>query len=84
MLRPAALLLAAALAAAAPASANEHPQLAASVQQRLDILGFRNVDARTLSLGQLAALHLQLQGRAMSFMNRFDAQQKVKAILRRN
>lgn len=78
--------LAAALATAACVATDpgpgRHPQLAATVQQRLDVLGFRSVDARTLSLGQLAALHLQLQGRAMDFgAGRFAARQKVLAIL---
>ncbi len=85
MLRAATLAPALAGALAAPAMADPHPQLAASVQQRLDVLGFRHVDARTLSLSQLAALQLQLQGRAMAFgIHRFDTEQRVKAILRRN
>lgn len=78
-----ALLLIAALAMATPAVAAPNAQLVASVQQRLDILGFRDVDAGDLTTIQIAALHLELQGRAMSFggFNRMNTRQRVKVIL---
>lgn len=76
MTRPLALALLAALAAPiaavpsparaqAPAAAEArapHPQLVRSVQHRLNRIGFRDVDARTLSTRQIAALHMRLQG----------------------
>lgn len=77
------LALAAALAIGTPVVAAPNAQLVNSVQQRLDILGFRDVDASTLTTRQIAALHLELQGRAMSFggFNRINTRQKVKVIL---
>jgi hypothetical protein len=82
MIRP--LLICAALAVAPlPAVAAPNAQLVASVQNRLDFLGFRDVDASTLTTRQIAALHMQLQGRALSFGPRWiESRQKVKAILR--
>ncbi len=77
-----ALILVAMLAVAAPAYAAPNAQLVASVQQRLNRLGFAEVDAGTLSTIQIAALHLELQGRAMDFgPSRFNTRQKVKVIL---
>ena len=77
------LALAAALAATTPAVAAPNAQLVASVQHRLDALGFRDVDARTLTTRQIAALHLQLQGRALSYGPRWiDTRAAVRAILR--
>lgn len=83
MIRP--ILLAAAMALALPAAAPAAPnaQLVASVQSRLNFLGFQDVDAALLSTRQIAALHMQLQGRALSYGYRWiDSRQKVKAILR--
>ena len=61
------MAFAALLAAATPAIAEPNAQLVASVQQRLNYLGFMEVDARTLSTPQIAALHLELDGRALDF-----------------
>ncbi len=81
-----ALLLIAALAVATPALAAPNAQLVASVQQRLNLLGFRGVDAGELTTSQIAALHLELQGRAMSIggFNRMNTRQRVKVILGRD
>ncbi|UWQ22319.1 hypothetical protein [Jannaschia sp. W003] len=57
-----AALLAAAAASPVAAQGANTSQLAASVQHRLNTLGFGDVDARTLSTRQLGALHLKLQG----------------------
>jgi hypothetical protein len=78
------LVLAAALAFGAPAAiAAPNAQLVASVQQRLDVSGFADVDAGTLSTRQVAALHMQLQGRAPRHGRPWiETRQKVKAILR--
>tara|TARA_R110002012_G_scaffold34960_1_gene100391 strand:- start:655 stop:927 length:273 start_codon:yes stop_codon:yes gene_type:complete len=77
------LILVAALAVATPVMAAPNAQLVASVQQRLDILGFRDVDAGTLTTRQIAALHMQLQGRAMDFggFRRMNTRSRVKVIL---
>jgi len=81
MIRP--LLLAVTLAAPLPVQAAPNAQLVASVQSRLDRLGFTEVDASALSTRQIAALHLQLQGQALSFgPNWIRTRQDVKAILR--
>lgn len=78
-----ALIIALSLAIATPVLAAPNAQLVASVQQRLDILGFRDVNAGTLSTAQIAALHTQLQGRAMDFggFNRINTRSRVKVIL---
>ncbi|CUH15794.1 hypothetical protein JSE7799_00323 [Jannaschia seosinensis] len=82
------ILLAASLAgvslAAAPVHAEEPPaQLAATVQHRLNLLGFGHVHARELSVRQLAALHLELQGRALALggLHRMKTRQRVEVIL---
>ncbi|CTQ48333.1 hypothetical protein [Jannaschia donghaensis] len=77
------LILALALAVATPAVAAPNAQLVASVQQRLNYLGFRGVDARTLTTRQIAALHMQLQGRNLDFggVRRMNARSQVKVIL---
>lgn len=81
-LRPV-LALMAALACAMPAAAAPNAQLVASVQQRLDGLGFRHVNAGTLTTRQIAALHLQLTSRSVGFGPRWiDRRARVKAILR--
>jgi hypothetical protein len=81
MIRP--LVAAVALALAAPAVAAPNAQLVASVQHRLDHLGFADVDAATLSTRQIAALHMELQGRALGYGAPWiETRQKVKAILR--
>ncbi|MEL6587205.1 MAG: hypothetical protein AAFY65_10030 [Pseudomonadota bacterium] len=79
----AALALITALAIGGPSAAAPNAQLVASVQNRLDRIGFTQVDARTLSTRQIAALHMELQGRAFS---RFGpgflrTREKVKVIL---
>lgn len=78
-----ALLLALLLAATVPVQAAPNAQLVASVQQRLDRVGFPDVDAATLSTRQIAALHLELDGRAMDFggFARLTTQQRVRVIL---
>ncbi|MBM2575243.1 hypothetical protein JQC91_02900 [Jannaschia sp. Os4] len=83
-----ALLIAAALAAAAaPAAAQtakpaQTSQLAAGVQRTLDVLGFREVDARSLITRQLAAIHLNVAPRAPGFGSRWiNLRQEVKVIL---
>jgi hypothetical protein len=79
-----ALALALALGSAVPgtALADPNPQLVASVQQRLNVLGFTGVDARTLSTRQVAALHMELRGGAFSFgRNYIRARQRVETIL---
>jgi hypothetical protein len=55
-----ALILIAALAFAAPAAAAQTSQLALSVQFQLNALGFEEVDASSLTLRQLAAIHTQV------------------------
>lgn len=79
----AAIILAAMLTISAPAAAAPNAQLVASVQQRLDLLGFSDVDAGTLTTAQIAALHLELQGRSMDFggVERMKIRMRVKAIL---
>ncbi|WP_179378923.1 hypothetical protein [Jannaschia marina] len=80
---PLLLALAIALTVAVPAVAEPNAQLVASVQQRLNLLGFRDVDASTLSTRQIAALHMQLQGRALDFggFNRLNTRSRVQVIL---
>ncbi|PWJ21973.1 hypothetical protein [Jannaschia seohaensis] len=81
MIRP--LLLAISLTAPLPVMAAPNAQLVASVQVRLDQLGFSDVDAALLSTRQIAALHTQLQGDALAFgPDWIRTRQKVKAILR--
>ncbi|UWQ18565.1 hypothetical protein [Jannaschia sp. M317] len=78
-----ALVLAAFLAGLQPAMAAPNAQLVASVQHRLDALGFAAVDAGQLSTRQIAALHMQLNRRSFTpGPRRWDTQQKVKVILR--
>jgi hypothetical protein len=81
------LILVLLLGLAAPAAfAAPNAQIVASVQQRLNVLGFRDVDASTLTTSQIGALHLELDSRALSFsgFNRINARSKVKVILDRN
>ena len=63
-MRGAALIVAAAFLAG-PAAAAPETQLERGVQQRLDRLGFSAVDAGSLTTRQLAALHLELQGKRL-------------------
>ncbi len=57
-------------------------QLVRGVQYNLDFLRFEHVDARTLTNRQIAALHLEFQGRAVSFGRKFfRTRQTVKVIL---
>ncbi|WP_371156660.1 hypothetical protein [Jannaschia sp. 2305UL9-9] len=68
--------------ATAPAIAAPNAQLVASVQNRLDRLGFDAVDADSLTTRQIAALHMQLQGRALSFgPGWIKTRQRVQVIL---
>jgi hypothetical protein len=77
------LSLGANAAGAQEAGLTRHTQLAASVQHDLNVLGFGEVDARSLSLRQLAALHTQIDGRLAGLGPRWiDARGRVKAILR--
>jgi hypothetical protein len=85
MMRTAVLVLALVLAASGPgeAVADPNPQLVASVQRKLNSLGFQDVDATRLSTRQVAALHMQLQGGTTSFgRNYLQTRQRVKSILR--
>lgn len=83
MLRALALL--AALAAAAPAAAqgaapNRH--LVSNVQHTLNVLGFREVDAASLTTRQLAALHLNVAPKAPGYGAQWiRLRQDVKVIL---
>lgn len=80
-MKVAALALAAVLAAG-PVVAAPNAQLVSSVQMRLNTLGFGAVDASSLSTRQIAALHMQLQGRNMAFgIPQMDTRQKVRVIL---
>lgn len=68
--------------ATAPAIAAPNAQLVASVQQRLDRIGFDSVEADRLTTRQIAALHMQLQGRAVAFGPQWiKTRQKVSVIL---
>lgn len=78
----AAILLGVSLALAAPAVAKPNEQLVLSVQHRMDILGFSNVDVGELTTAQVAALHMRLQGNYAFGPKRIRTQQEVKAILR--
>ncbi|MGB3553085.1 MAG: hypothetical protein WBA25_00425 [Jannaschia sp.] len=76
-----ALAVAASLAAT-PAVAAPNAQLVTSVQQRLDRIGFDAVEARSLTTRQIAALHMELQGRALAPGPRWiDTRQRVRVIL---
>ncbi|MEM7489737.1 MAG: hypothetical protein AAF390_11510 [Pseudomonadota bacterium] len=67
--------------AEAPARGQGAIQLAASVQKDLDFLGFREVDAQSLTLRQLGAIR-SLQNE-IAFGPRFiDARYRLQAILR--
>lgn len=81
-MRPA-LILALSLTVALPATAGPNAQLVTSVQHRLNVLGFRDVDAGTLSTAQIAALHLYLDGPVLDFggFDRMNARSRVKVIL---
>ncbi|KIT15358.1 hypothetical protein [Jannaschia aquimarina] len=80
------ILVVLATALVSPAWAEPNSQLVASVQQRLDRLGFDGVDARQLSTRQIAALHMRLQGPTFGgfgFNDRWmKKRREVKAILR--
>lgn len=67
----------------AVAEGRPNAQLVTSVQHRLDLLGFREVNARTLTTRQIAALHLQLDGRPLGPAGLFgsEARQRVRIIL---
>lgn len=82
-MKTATIALVAALAAA-PAAAAPNAQLVQSVQNRLDYLGFRHVDADQLSTRQIAALHMELRGRRLSFpagARYLDTRARVNVIL---
>ena len=64
-----------------PATAAPNSQLVRSVEHRLAVIGFRDVDVSTLSTSQVAALHLKLQGPYASTFRRVRTQQEVKVIL---
>ena len=75
------LIVSISLALATPVVAAPNKQLVASVQHRLNVLGFSKVDAGTLSTAQIGALHLRLQGSFAFGYNRIRKQQEVKVIL---
>ncbi len=66
---------------AAPIHAAPNAQLVQSVENRLAVIGMRDVDVSGLSTSQIAALHLKLQGNYDSFLRRVRTQQEVKVIL---
>ncbi|SFJ09205.1 hypothetical protein [Jannaschia pohangensis] len=76
-------LLVAVTLGGAPAAAAPNAQLVASVQHRLNVFGFDHVDAATLTTRQIAALHMQLQGRAGSLYgaNYIRTRQRIQVIL---
>lgn len=76
-----AMVCATVLAACAPAGPAPNAQLTASVQTRMDLLGFGSVDVDALSNKKVAALHLALRGRYLGGLNRMRKQQEVKTIL---
>jgi len=67
----------------APARAEPNAQLVASVQHRLNSLGFTKVDAATLTTRQIAALHMQLGRRTGSAFggDYIRTRQRVQVIL---
>ena len=74
-----ALLVCAPLAGKAEPS----PQFVASVQSRLDMVGYPQVDAASLTTRQLAALHMQIGSRyAVTGSRWLEGRRKVQAILR--
>lgn len=83
----AALALTTPLAATANTGASTNDaRLASSVQQRLDRIGLRDVDATTLTNRQLSMIHLELQGKALDFggFNRINARSAVRVILEKH
>ena len=77
----AAILLAVTLVAT-PALPAPNAQLVASVQTRLNGIGFGTVDATTLSTRQISALHMQLRHRApLPGAGYIRTRQKVRVIL---
>lgn len=82
LLRAAALAVVC-LCAPLTASAEPSPQFVASVQHRLDMAGFAQVDATSLTTRQLAALHMQIGSRyAVTGPRWIEGRERVKAILR--
>ena len=68
------------LAQAAAAAPNRH--LVANAQHTLNVLGFREVDAASLTTRQLGAIHLNVAPRAPGFGARWiRLRQEVKVIL---
>ena len=78
MIRP--LVVALTVSLAAPLAAEPNAQLVSSVQHRLNVLGFDEVDARILSTRQIAALHMQLRGPVFGRAY-VEKRQRVKVIL---
>ncbi|MEP3347309.1 MAG: hypothetical protein ABJN34_07210 [Litoreibacter sp.] len=80
MFKPALIVTGLALAGLVlPASAAPNAQLVNSVQQRMNVLGFRDVDVSQLTSHQIVALHLKLQGPSNSGIRK---KQDIRAILR--
>ena len=85
-MRAAAALLAGLLVTGCvPAPAGREPQVVGEVQRMLRATGFGEVDARTLSDVQIAAIYLQLQGPELAPAGLYglEARQRVRAILDR-
>ena len=80
MLKAAVIAMSAALVSL-PATAAPNAQLVRSVEHRLAVIGFSDVDVSKLSTSQVGALHLRLQGNYTFGLNRVRAQQEVKVIL---
>ncbi|MEM9433238.1 MAG: hypothetical protein AAGA12_04900 [Pseudomonadota bacterium] len=67
---------------AGAASAAPNTQLVNSVQHNLNLFGFAEVDASTLSTRQIAALHMKLSSNATRFgLNGIRLRQDIKVIL---
>lgn len=75
-------LLAALAAPVAPAHAAPDRHLVANAQHTLNVLGFDEVDAGSLTTRQVAAIHLNIAPRAPGWGRRWiELRQEVKVIL---
>ena len=66
---------------ATPVLAAPNQQLVTSVEHRLAVIGFGDVDGSKLSTSQISALHTRLQGNYTFGLDRIRTQQAVKVIL---
>lgn len=66
-----------------PVIAKPNAQLVRSVEQRLSVWGFGDVEGETLSTAQISALHLKLSSAPPRFgRNAIRFKQELKSILR--